>query len=113
MASKKRKKQRKVSLKKNKPEKKGLFNRKLVYLAAAASVVVCTVLFITTSRDCRVKYSEAELIKEQISSYEKENEKLQKILDSDDMSEYMEQVALEKYGYAYPDERRFYETSRD
>jgi hypothetical protein len=37
------------------------------------------------------------------------NEELQKILDSDDISEYMEKVALEKYGYAYPDERRFYE----
>ena len=112
MAVKKRKKA-KVSLKKNKQTKKGLFNRKLVYAAVTVSVIVCTVLFITTSRDCRVKNNEAKLIEEQIKDYEKENEELQKILDSDDISGYMEKVALEKYGYAYPDERRFYETSRD
>ncbi len=109
----KKKKKTKVNLKKNKPRKKGLFNRKLVYAAATVSVIVCTVLFITTLRDCRIKDDEAKLIEEQIKSYEKENEELQKILDSDDISEYMEKVALEKYGYAYPDERRFYETSRD
>ena len=34
-------------------------------------------------------------------------------LDSDDMSEYMEKVAAEQWGYAYPDEHRFYDTSRD
>ena len=112
MAVKKRKKS-KINLKKNKPAKKGLFNRKLVYIVATVSVVVCSVLFVTTSRDCRVKDNEARLIEAQIKDYEKENEELQKILDSDDISEYMEKVALEKYGYAYPDERRFYETSRD
>jgi hypothetical protein len=29
------------------------------------------------------------------------------------MSAYMEKVAVEERGYAYPDERRFYDTSRD
>ncbi|MBR0142426.1 MAG: hypothetical protein IJM19_09305 [Ruminococcus sp.] len=109
----KRNKKTKGNVKDNNSRKKGLFNRKLVIVAAASSVVVSAVLFVTTYKDCRVKDAEARLIEEQIKSYEKENEELQKILDSDDISEYMEKVALEKYGYAYPDERRFYETSRD
>lgn len=38
---------------------------------------------------------------------------IQRVLDNNDMSEYMEKVALEDQGYAFPDERRFYDTSRD
>ena len=34
-------------------------------------------------------------------------------LESDDLSAYMEKIALEERGYAYPNERRFYDTSRD
>ena len=41
------------------------------------------------------------------------SERIFYIMEQKNMSHYMEQVALEEQGYAYPDERRFYDTSRD
>ena len=59
------------------------------------------------------KQKELDAINEKISAYELENADLQRILDSDDLSPYMERIAVEERNYAYPDERRFYDTSRD
>ncbi|MBR6967669.1 MAG: hypothetical protein IKH78_03960 [Ruminococcus sp.] len=96
-----------------KEEKKGLFNRGLVKLAALAAIVGCGVLIASTQKDCAEKEKQMELIQTKIDAYETENAELQRVLDSDDLNEYMEKVALEERGYAYPDERRFYDTSRD
>ena len=52
-------------------------------------------------------------IQSKIDAYEAENMEIQRVLDSNDTSAYMEKVAIEERGYAYPDERRFYDTSRD
>lgn len=98
---------------KYKNKRKGLFNRGLVKLAAGALVVGCAVLIITTEKDCAEKEQELISIQAKIDSFEAENMELQRVLDSDDMSAYMEKVAIEERGYAYPDERRFYDTSRD
>lgn len=104
MAKRKRGKQQK---------RKGLFNSLLVKLVAVALVIGCGALIITTENDCAEKEKELILIQEKIDAYNAENMDLQRDLDSDDMSGYMEKVALEERGYAYPDERRFYDTSRD
>jgi len=94
-------------------KKKGLFNSGLVKLAAGALVIGCAALIITTEKDCAEKEKQLIAIQEKIDTYEAENMELQRVLDSDDMSAYMEKVAIEERGYAYPDERRFYDTSRD
>ena len=47
------------------------------------------------------------------TTYEAENEDLERILNSGDIDSYMEKLAREDYGYAYPDEYRFYDTSRN
>ncbi len=107
----KRKRQKKN--KKNAANKKGLFNRGLFKLAAAAVIVGCGVLIITTESDCGDKEDELAAIQAQIDAYNIENAELQRTLDNDDLSAYMERIALEERGYAYPDERRFYDTSRD
>ncbi|MBP3310324.1 MAG: hypothetical protein J6L05_05880 [Ruminococcus sp.] len=99
--------------KKSNQNKKGIFNRVLVRLAAASVIVGCAVLIITTEKDCAEKENELIEIQTKIDSYEAENTELQRTLDSDDMSAYMERIAVEERGYAYPDERRFYDTSRD
>ncbi len=52
-------------------------------------------------------------VEENIAEAELEQEELIDILKSDDMGDYIEKLALEEYGYAYPDERRYYDTSRD
>lgn len=106
-------KQRKKREKKNTSVKKGLFNRGLFKLAAATVIIGCGVLVVTTETDCSSKEAELEALQAQIDAYSIENAELQRILESDDMSSYMERIALEERGYAYPDERRFYDTSRD
>lgn len=102
--------ERKIQKPKN---KKGLFNRGLFKLVSAALVVGCAVLLITTEQDCKEKEREIDVIQSKIDEYNIQNEDLKRTLESDDLSAYMEKVAIEERGYAYPDERRFYDTSRD
>lgn len=99
--------------KKAKIDKKGLFNRFLVKLAAAFVILGCIMLVYTIEKDCSEKEREITVIQGKIDSYEVENADLQRILESDDMSDYIARVAIEERGYAYSDERRFYDTSRD
>ena len=94
-------------------KRKGLFNRGLVRLAAVAVIIGCTVLIIFTEKDCHEKEEQITAIQTKIDAYETENAELQRVLDSEDKAAYMEKVALEERGYAYPDERRFYDTTRD
>ena len=100
-------------MKHEKEKKKGLFNRGLVKLAALAVIVGCGVLIAATQKDCAEKEEQLKLIQTKIDAYETDNAELQRVLDSDDLNEYMEKVALEERGYAYPDGRRFYDTTRD
>lgn len=93
--------------------KRGLFNLGLVKITATAMIVVCAALLFTTEQDCHKKEQELAAIQTKIDAYNIENEDLKRTLESDDMSAYMEKVAIEERGYAYPDERRFYDTSRD
>ena len=100
-------------MKHEKEKKKGLFNRGLVKLAALAVIVGCGVLIAATQKDCAEKEEQLKLIQTKIDAYETDNAELQRVLDSDDLNEYMEKIALEERGYAYSDERRFYDTTRD
>lgn len=97
----------------NNNTKKGLFNWGLVKITATAMIIVCTVLLITTEQDCKQKERELTKIQSKIDEFNIKNEDLKRTLDSDDLSAYMEKIALEERGYAYSDERRFYDTSRD
>lgn len=99
--------------KKKKKSKKGLFNKGLFKLSAATIILGCAVILITTENDCSDKENELAAVQARIDAYNIENEELRRTLESDDLSAYMERIALEERGYAYPDERRFYDTSRD
>lgn len=96
-----------------KPSKKSLFNGTLLKVATVTSLIVSATLVISTDTDCNEKKKEQSAIQAKIDEYEAENADLRNMLESDDLSEYMERVAIEERGYAYPDERRFYDTSRD
>ncbi len=98
---------------KDKTKKKGIFNSGLFRLVALAVIVGCSFLIFTTNRDCAEKQKELTAIQNKIDAYQADNADLQNVLDSDDLSAYMERIAIEERGYAYPDERRFYDVSRD
>ncbi len=102
-----------MSRKKRYNTKKGLFNRSLVRLVAAAVFIGCTVLLFATERDCHVKEEQVAVIQAKLEKCEAENDELQRVLESDDKNAYMEKIALEEYGYAYTDEHRFYDITRD
>lgn len=99
--------------KKSKRAKKALFNGLLVKLAVVAAAIGCAAINVTANKERSEKEAELETIQAKIDSYEAQNAELQRVLEGDDLSEYMEKVAIEEHGYAYSDERRFYDTSRD
>lgn len=99
--------------KKAKRKIKGLFNSLLVKLMAIGVISVCSGLLFTIDKECNEKEEELESLQTKIETYKNDNSELQRLLDSDDMSAYLEKVAMEERDYAYPDERRFYDTSRD
>ena len=99
--------------KKPKRMERSLFNGLLVKLAAVAVAIGCTVIIVSTNRDCSDKETELSEIQTKIDTLEAKNSELQRDLNSDDRSGYIEKIAMEQHGYAYPEERRFYDTSRD
>ncbi|MCQ2468286.1 MAG: septum formation initiator family protein [Ruminococcus sp.] len=102
-----------MSRKKRYNSKKGLFNRSLVRLVAAAVFVGCTVLLFATESDCHEKEEQIAVIQTKLDKYEADNDELQRVLESDDKNAYMEKIAREEYHYAYPDEHRFYDKTRN
>ncbi len=101
------------NVKKSKPKKSRFLLRTLQRAAVVAAIIGCTVLVISVQSDIAEKKNELQDINEQIDAYEAENEDLARILNSGDTDRYMEKLAREDYGYAYPDEFRFYDTSRN
>ncbi|HAP79087.1 MAG TPA: hypothetical protein DCQ78_02730 [Ruminococcus sp.] len=99
--------------KKKKARGKGFFNNIPFKLVAVALVICCTVISVSTEYDRMQKEEELLSIKEKIKDYENENAELQQNLEGDDMTAYIEKVAREDFNYAYPDEQRFYDTSRN
>ncbi len=87
----------------------------LMRIAGVMFVVFCVYSIVSTQSAIAEKELELAKIEEDIAIMKMENEELQDIIDSDDIGRYMEQLAVENSitSYAYPDERRYYDTSRD
>lgn len=99
--------------KRRKSKGKGFFNNIAFKIASVALIICCTAISVSTEYDRMQKEEELLTIKEKIKDYENENAELQQILENGDMTEYIEKVAREDFNYAYPDEQRFYDTSRN
>ncbi len=81
----------------------------LVKLALFVLILVYSVGFIIqTQADIAEQRAQIEKLEEQINITQQANDEYQRILSTDDEEEYMFTVAVEKLGYAYPRERRFY-----
>ena len=86
-----------------------VLTRGAIFIAVAATLIL-TLYIQSNISERRKKY---EQIKQQIEDLKAENEELNLTINSNDMSEYMKKIAIEKYGYAYPDEIRFYDKSHN
>ena len=100
--------------KKQKAEKKSrLIFRILRRTAIAVFIIVCSFSEIYTQSSIAEKKTELAQLEKQIDKLTADNEDLERILASDDIDSYMERLAREEYNYAYPDEARFYDASRN
>lgn len=82
--------------------------RPLVGIAAVCLVVYSVVMIISQQVQIVQLRQQKEEISAQMNEAQQLNDEYNRMLASDDESDYMEKIAIEKLGYAYPDERRFY-----
>lgn len=103
----------------NQPEnaaanKRGKFLFKLlIRTTVVLALIGCTASIISLQSSIAERKAELAALRSQTEAYEAENEDLERILNSGDIDAYMEKLAREDYGYAYDDECRFYDTSRN
>ncbi len=87
--------------------------RWLLRIALVLVIGACTAGFITTQNSIEEKKRELAELNNKIDAVTAQNEELASLIKSDDIGRYMEKLAVENDGYAYPDERRYYDTSHN
>lgn len=90
-----------------------IFEWIITRVIVVAFVIGCVISIATTQSTLAEKKEELSEIEAAIAEIETDNVELERILESDDIQAYMEKQAIEELNYAYPNERRFYDTSRD
>ena len=100
----------KFTLKKEK--KKSPAGSVLMWSAVIAAVGYCSFTTISERADIAEKQKILERLRLEEEQLRAENTSYQSIIDEDDERAYMERIAIEVLGYAYPSERRFYDTTR-
>lgn len=97
----------------NRKKNGGPFMKGLASLAGAAVLVYSVCSFVATQADIAEKKKKLEQLEEKAALLEAENDEYASILAEDDERAYMEKIAIEVLGFAYPNERRFYDTTRN
>lgn len=82
-------------------------------LVALILIIACIISFVSTQATLNEKRQEQAELEAAIEQARDEYLELEKFVDTDDLDGYMEKAAIEDLGYAYPNERRFYDTSRN
>ncbi len=81
------------------------------FIAGSAFVLYCCASIVLTKAEIAEKKQELAELTEKAEQLEEENDEYQSILSEEDEREFMERYAIEVLGYAYPNERRFYDTT--
>lgn len=92
---------------KKKKEGAGIFGP-IAGFAAFILVIYSIVTIISQQVQIAQLKQQRSEINAQISEAKQLNDEYSRRLASEDETEYMERIAVEKLGYAYPNERRFY-----
>ncbi len=82
-------------------------------LVALILLIACVISFVSTQATLNQKRQEQADLESAIEEARDEYLELEKFVDTDDLEGYMEKAAIEDYNYAYPNERRYYDTSRN
>lgn len=91
---------------------KGGIMKLIIVPVAMLLIFSCIVSIAIDKSELIEKQAELTALQQKAAELEAENASYQSILDEEDERTYMERIAREKLGYAYPDERRFYDTTR-
>lgn len=87
------------------------FMKFIITVTGAVFVFACIVEIIATQAEIADKKHELQILMEQAEVLEDANDEYQSILSEEDERVFMERYAVEVLGYAYPNERRFYDTT--
>lgn len=93
-------------------KKKSLFFKVVIAFVAVAFCVFMIGNIISQQAQIAQLKTETEAISKKIDETNQKKDEYTRLLNSDER-EYMEKVAVEKFGYAYPNERRFYVVNKD
>lgn len=89
------------------PKKKRKLARRLFVIIAVCFSVYMGITIIYDKAEIARLRSETTEISKQIDEEKAKNDEYSRMLDSGE-KEYMKKIAIDKLGYAYPEERRFY-----
>ena len=98
---------------KRQEEKKSTGIWMLMRVSMVLIIIGCVISIVSMQNNIAEKKKEKVILKDNIEIMTIKNEELADLIESDDIGRYMEKLAGENNGYAYPDERRYYDTSRD
>ena len=94
----------------NQKKKKSLAS-KIATIAILVFLVYALYTVISQQAELNAQQKELTNIKSQITVAKQETDEYTRLLSGKDECEYMKKIAIERYGYAYPNERRFYVAS--
>ncbi len=94
-------------------KRKKTLSHYVILLILALVMVYAVYLWVSQSAKAEELQKSNEELKAQITLTQQQCDEYSRILSSDDQSEYMERIAIEKYGYGYPGEKRYYFTSKE
>lgn len=87
--------------------------RLIIRITIALAFIGCIAMTVYLRSSVAEKEKKYNQLQQQIEELQVKNEELNLTLNSSDIESYMEKLAIEKYGYAYPDEIRFYDKSHN
>ncbi len=99
----------KYYLKKKKDNKLG---KAIMTAVSAIFLIWCAFSISSDKKDTAESKAALAELKAEEEALAAENAGYESIINEDDERSYMERIAIELYGYAYPSERRFYDTTR-
>lgn len=84
------------------------FGRFIAFAAVLCLIIYAVFNIISQQAQIAELKKQSEELSAQITEQEQKNDEYIRLLRSGDEAEYMERIAVEQLGYAYPGERRFY-----
>lgn len=85
--------------------------RLVITVTSFVFVMYCITSIVMTQAEIAEKKQELDVLAEKAEKLEEQNAEYLSILSEEDERAFMERYAVEVLGYAYPNERRFYDTA--